>query len=81
MHKALFDSFYGLQYASDGRDGSYPNIEGKDEKGELPYVPIIACTAFALKSQLDACLQVGMDDCLTIPMSKDTLRTLIQKWG
>ncbi len=40
-------------------------------------VPIVAVTASALKSDRDRCLEVGIDDYVSKPMSKDQLVTMV----
>jgi signal transduction histidine kinase/ActR/RegA family two-component response regulator len=44
-------------------------------------VPIIAVTANAMESDLDACLAAGMNDFMSKPFSKATLETLLIKWA
>ena len=43
-------------------------------------VPIIAATAHALPSNLDACLAAGMSDILTKPITVARLTTTLQRW-
>jgi CheY-like chemotaxis protein len=43
-------------------------------------VPIIGVTAHALKGDREACLQVGMDDYISKPISPDMLERKIREW-
>ena len=45
------------------------------------YCPIIALTANAMPEDRDRCLDVGMDDFLSKPISKKVLLDVLQKWG
>jgi CheY-like chemotaxis protein len=44
------------------------------------HIPIIAMTAGALKRDLDACIEAGMDDYITKPVIVETLRTVLDRW-
>ena len=46
----------------------------------LPFTPIIAITANALKEDRDLCLQVGMNDYLAKPVLKHALEQMLAKW-
>ncbi|MBC8433065.1 MAG: response regulator [Desulfobacterales bacterium] len=50
-------------------------------QSEIGRVPIIALTAHAVKSYKDKCLEVGMDDCITKPLSKQKLLSIVDKWA
>jgi signal transduction histidine kinase/DNA-binding response OmpR family regulator len=49
------------------------------EEGRLP-VPIVALTANAMKEHRTQCLEAGMSDYLTKPVSLDKLKQLLEKW-
>ncbi len=51
------------------------------EDGRWPNVPIIAMTAHALKGDRERCLEAGMDDYLSKPLSRETIQEVIQKWS
>ncbi len=42
--------------------------------------PIVALTANALRSEVENCREVGMDDYLSKPATLDALRTMLGKW-
>ncbi|MCA3243754.1 MAG: response regulator [Alphaproteobacteria bacterium] len=50
------------------------------EHGKLP-VPIVALTANAMKEHRQQCLQAGMSDYLTKPVTLDKLKALLEKWS
>ncbi len=43
-------------------------------------IPIIAMTAHTMKSDIERCLKVGMDDHLSKPISRTRLLELLEKW-
>ena len=53
-------------------------------RGELKLdhhaLPVIAITAHALPDELKACLKAGMDDCLTKPITSETLYKKMNEW-
>ncbi len=70
-------------------DVSMPEMYGKDAtrqirnfetERDLDHTPIIAVTAHALKGDLDACLDVGMDDYLSKPVSPNRMMDKIEHW-
>jgi CheY-like chemotaxis protein len=68
-------------------DVSMPRMSGLEataairaEEGEGERIPIVGVTAHALKGDRDRCLEVGMDDYLSKPISPRTLREKIGRW-
>lgn len=70
-------------------DVSMPEMNGNDAtrqirnfeiENNLDHTPIIAVTAHALKGDLDACLDVGMDDYLSKPVSPNRMMDKIEHW-
>jgi len=55
-------------------------IRGLEEELGLPRTPIIALTAHTLKGDRDRCLEVGMDDYMTKPVSVQNVRDMLEKW-
>eukprot|EP01016_Furgasonia_blochmanni_P049975 TRINITY_DN7657_c0_g1_i2.p1 TRINITY_DN7657_c0_g1~~TRINITY_DN7657_c0_g1_i2.p1 ORF type:complete len:411 (+),score=71.66 TRINITY_DN7657_c0_g1_i2:63-1295(+) len=51
------------------------------KKGQIAKTLIIACTAFAFQSELDKCLEAGMDDYLTKPVNSKQLEECLLKWS
>jgi CheY-like chemotaxis protein len=43
-------------------------------------IPILALTANAMQEDKDRCLGAGMDDYLTKPVKKETLRLALERW-
>jgi len=56
-------------------------LREKMHKNEIPYIPIIACTAFVTHFDSKECFESGMDDYITKPLTKEKLSRLLQKWG
>jgi signal transduction histidine kinase/CheY-like chemotaxis protein len=50
------------------------------EAGSGHHTPIIGLTAHALKGDFDRCIEAGMDDYLTKPVSPERLESVIRKW-
>ena len=49
-------------------------------QGECAVVPIVAMTANAVKEDLESCLEAGMNDYLTKPVSRNDLTATVSKW-
>jgi two-component system, sensor histidine kinase and response regulator len=60
----------------DGYDATV-QIRLKHQKGELP---VIAMTAHALQSEIQRCLEIGMNDCVTKPVNPDKLKEVLVRW-
>jgi CheY-like chemotaxis protein len=69
-------------------DVSMPEMNGLEatmaireaEQGSGQRVPIIGVTAHALKGDRERCLEAGMDDYLTKPVSPDKIGAVIANW-
>lgn len=69
-------------------DVQMPEMDGYDATAAIRQnplegrrVPIVAMTANALKGDQEKCLQAGMDDYLSKPVSLDALRAAVNKWS
>ncbi len=62
-------------------DGLDATREIRKRKKDLPFNPkIIAMTANALPGYKEKCLEAGMDDFVTKPISKDSIHSLLSNW-
>jgi len=70
-------------------DVSMPEMNGKDateairtweRKEGIKRVPIVGVTAHALKGDMEACIDAGMDDYLSKPVSPQKLAIKIEQW-
>ena len=52
----------------------------ENESNGIHHTPIIAMTAYALKGDKEKCLESGMDDYITKPISFDEVYEKIDKW-
>ncbi|MEP2947849.1 MAG: PAS-domain containing protein [Lentilitoribacter sp.] len=52
----------------------------KIEEGTNQHTPIVAVTAHAVKGDLEKCLDAGMDDYLSKPISPDMMINKVEKW-
>jgi len=70
-------------------DVSMPEMNGKEattairkyeREKEMNRVPIVGVTAHALKGDMEACIDAGMDDYLSKPVSPNKLSLKIEQW-
>jgi len=66
-------------------DCQMPEMDGFDatqyiRERELLSIPIIAMTAYAQKSDIDRCFDVGMNDYLIKPLTQEGIESMIKKW-
>jgi PAS domain S-box-containing protein len=71
-------------YAAVLMDCQMPEMDGYAATAEIRRtgrrVPIIAMTAGALSEDRDRCLAAGMDDFVTKPIDRETMRTVLERW-
>ena len=74
------------RYAAILMDMQMPEMDGLEAtralRAELEFkdLPIIAMTANAMKADLDACLEAGMNDYVTKPIDRALLAKTLRKW-
>ena len=69
-------------------DVSMPGMNGLEATAEIrkleqengTHTPIIGVTAHAIKGDKEKCLEAGMDDYLSKPVSPDKLTTKLFRW-
>ncbi len=66
-------------------DCQMPVLDGYDATHKIrqlniPRVPIVAMTAFALSGDREKCLAAGMDDYIAKPIEIQTLKATLQRW-
>ena len=48
---------------------------------EVPYVPIVACTAFVDTDKMERCIKCGMEDRISKPISKNKIQHLLKSFN
>ncbi len=63
-----------------GMDGETAARRIRELPGPRGRVPIIALTANAMRGDREVCLAAGMDDYMTKPFARETLRAMLERW-
>lgn len=63
-----------------GMDGYAATVEIRKGEGAARHVPIVALTANAMKDDRDKCLDAGMDDYLSKPITIESLSASLERW-
>jgi len=61
-------------------DGYEATMEIRRREGDRRHTPIVALTAHAVASNRRRCLEIGMDDFVTKPVTTDQLRKVLDQW-
>lgn len=55
-------------------------LKEKMKNREIPEIPIIACSAFGAKDDLQNCFEAGMNDYISKPINVEALKLIFKKW-
>ena len=61
-------------------DGYEATMEIRRREGSERHTPIVALTAHAVASNRRRCLEIGMDDFVTKPVTTDELKQVLENW-
>ncbi|WP_204106585.1 MULTISPECIES: PAS domain S-box protein [Spirulina sp. CCY15215] len=61
-------------------DGYQATQTIRQREGEDKHIIIVGLTAYAMKGDREKCLEAGMDDYLSKPVSKQDLSVMLEKW-
>jgi CheY-like chemotaxis protein/HPt (histidine-containing phosphotransfer) domain-containing protein len=68
-------------------DGQMPTLDGfeatrriRELEGEDRRTPVIAMTASAMKGDRERCLEAGMDDYVSKPVTPESLQAVLKRW-
>ena len=71
-----------LQIKKQMRSKSEDDHEDESETEKtLPYIPIVACTAYIMDFQATKCKEIGMDEYLTKPIEKKLLFRILKQYN
>jgi two-component system sensor histidine kinase/response regulator len=68
-------------------DGQMPGMDGfeatrriREREGDTRHTPVIAMTASAMKGDRERCLEAGMDDYVSKPVTPESLQAALTRW-
>jgi hypothetical protein len=61
-------------------DGLEATRQFREREGEGEHTPVIAMTAYAMPGDREKCLESGMDDYMTKPVSRQVIMEKVQAW-
>ena len=89
--RAALEMWARQSYALIFMDCQMPEMDGFDATREIrkreqnlpgaPRIPIIALTANAMKGARERCLEAGMDDFLSKPITLKKIQNILKSWG
>ena len=50
------------------------------KNGKIPWIPIIGCTAFVTKTEINRCFEAGMKDVVFKPLNKQIISEIVHNW-
>lgn len=82
LERKSFDLVF-MDMQMPGMDGTETTrkIRAREEAEGLDRTPIFALTANAMKEHRDMCIEAGMDDYLSKPVTQAKLRSIIAEWS
>ncbi|MDX2270305.1 MAG: response regulator [Bryobacter sp.] len=87
--RAALEALAGTSYALVFMDCQMPEMDGfaatgawraQEQAAGQPRLPIIAMTAHAMQGDRERCLEAGMDDYISKPISQLALGKILEKW-
>ncbi len=84
--KILVEADYDLVFMDcqmpvmDGYEATRKIREMEEKEGQQKYIPIVAMTAHALRGEREKCLDAGMDDHLSKPITLEALSQVLKKY-
>ena len=55
-------------------------IKSLMKENKIPFIPIVACTAYGSSNEIENCLASGMDDFIIKPVNLERIKKILKKW-